>query len=144
MILVALGHEFRRDDGLGPLLLERFPQVKTHHSQGDPLDLMAALDGHSEVVIVDAMDGDTPGRIHRWIWGETPPEKFAPRLSSHTLPLFSILELMEQSKRLPERVVVYAVEGKEFGWGQGLTPEVESAMPELARRVEEELARQPL
>ncbi len=139
MILVALGHSFRRDDGVGPALLKAFPGCEGYHSQGDPLGLMLALQDHQRAVVVDCMEGASPGRIHRWVWGQNPPEQYSPKLSSHTLPLFSILELLEKTGKLPREVVIYALEGQDFGWGEGFSGPVEAAIPELTTRLAREL-----
>lgn len=144
MILVSLGNIYRRDDAVGPVILERFCDCRRYHCDGDPLGLMAALEGEETALLVDAMEGEKPGRIHRWTWGETPPEKFAPRLSSHALSLFSILELLGQSNRLPRRVTVFALEGEDFSWGQGFTPEVEASLDELEKLIREDMARSPV
>jgi hydrogenase maturation protease len=139
MILVALGNIYRRDDGVGPSMIERFKDCTCYHSEGDPLGLMAALEGQDAAILVDAMEGEQPGSIYRWSWGETPPEKFAPRLSSHSLPLFSILKLMENSNKLPAKVTVFALVGQDFSWGEGFTPEVKEAMNELESQIREEM-----
>ena len=111
MILIGLGNAFRRDDGVGPEILRRLPDLPSRYCEGDPLRLMAALDGLERAVIVDAVEGEAPGRIHRWVWPDVPRESMRPRLSSHGMSLFDALRLLEQSDRLPATVVVYGLEG---------------------------------
>ncbi|MCA9796648.1 MAG: hydrogenase maturation protease [Candidatus Eremiobacteraeota bacterium] len=138
-MIVGLGNPYRRDDAVGPVMLERLDDLDTYFCQGDPLGLMTALDDHAVVIIVDAVLGNQPGRIHRWQWGQTPPELLTTRLSSHSLPLLTTLKLMEKQNRLPEHTVVYAVEAEDFSMGVGFSPEVEAALPELERRIREEI-----
>jgi hydrogenase maturation protease len=138
VILIGLGNAFRRDDGIGTEILKRLPEVPGQYCEGDPLRLMAALDGESRALIVDAVEGSQPGRIHRWDWKHVPQEFLRPRLSSHGMSLLEALALMEQSNRLPESVVIYGVVGQDFGWGEGFSPEVASAMDGLEEAVREE------
>lgn len=136
-----MGNPYRRDDGVGPTMLERLADLPTYFCQGDPLGLMTVLDDHGTVIIIDAVLGPEPGRVHRWEWGQTPPELLASRLSSHSLPLLSTLRLMERQNRLPEHTVVYAVEAEDFSMGVGLSPAVEAVLPELERCIRQELTR---
>jgi hydrogenase maturation protease len=41
--------------------------------------------------------------------------------------------------RLPARLVVYGIEGRDFTQGEGLSPEVDAAIDEVVRRVTEEV-----
>lgn len=140
MILVGLGNSFRRDDGVGPALLQRLAQVESHYCEGDPLRLMAALDGQRGAVVVDAVSGTEPGRIHRWVWGETPPELLGPKLSSHAFSLFEALTLMENLQKLPPKVVIFGMEGEDFSWGTGFSSPVEQALSQLEILVRDEMA----
>ena len=139
MILIGLGNSFRRDDGVGPEILRRMPDVPSRYCEGDPLRLMAALDGESSACIVDAVQGTEPGRVHRWVWPEIPREFLRPSLSSHGMSLLEALRLLEQSGRLPQRVTVYGVEGED-GWGEGFSQPVETALSRLEVMVREDLA----
>lgn len=140
MILVGLGNTYRRDDGVGPALLARMKDVPSRYCEGDPLRLMAALDGEEGAILVDALEGPQPGRVHRWAWGETPTERPSPRVSSHAMSLLETLQLMENLNRLPARVVVYGLEGEDFSWGEGFSPKVEEALGLLEQRVRAEMA----
>ena len=139
MILIGLGNPFRRDDGVGPEVLKRLPDVPSSYCEGDPLRLMAALDGVEQACIVDALQGSVPGRIHRWIWPDIPKEFLRPRLSSHGMSLLEALRLLEQSDRLPGRVIVYGVEGEDFGWGEGFSEPVGEALSRLESMVREDM-----
>ena len=139
MILIGLGNPFRRDDGVGPEILRRLPDLPSRYCEGDPLRLMAALDGLERAVIVVAVEGEAPGRIHRWVWPEVPRESMRPRLSSHGMSLFDALRLLEQSDRLPATVVVYGLEGEDFGWGEGFSAPVGATLSRLESMVRGEL-----
>jgi Ni,Fe-hydrogenase maturation factor len=36
---------------------------------------------------------------------------------------------------MPSRVIVYGIEGKDFGQGEGFSPEVEGAVDEVTQRI---------
>jgi hydrogenase maturation protease len=40
---------------------------------------------------------------------------------------------------LPNRLVVYGIEGADFGLGEGLSPEVAAAVPQVVSRLQAEL-----
>ena len=143
MILIGLGNSFRRDDGVGPEILKRLPDLPSRYCEGDPLRLMAALDGLEKAAIVDAVEGCEPGTIHRWLWPEVPREHLRPRLSSHGMSLLDALRLLEQSERLPARVIVYGVEGTDFGWGEGFSEPVAAALSRLESMIREEFVPAP-
>lgn len=139
--LVALGNRFRRDDAVGPLVLERFPRQPQSHCHGDPLGLMAALEGRSKVVVVDAVMGPSPGRIHQWPWKSAPPPLEGCRMSSHGgVDLFSIFQVMEDRGTLPSSLCILALEGSDFGWGETLSEPVRTALPLFLKTVEEALS----
>ena len=141
MILVAAGNRFRRDDGLGPRLLDLFPVEVRFHWPGDPLSLLNRLEGHERAILVDAVQGDAPGRIHRWTWNEIPKEKSEAVTSGHRGPLVETLKLAEASGKLPPDFLLYAVEASDYSWGEGLSAPVEAALTTLEERIRQELER---
>jgi hydrogenase maturation protease len=138
--LIALGNRFRRDDAVGPLVLERFAEYPQTQCHGDPLGLMAALEGRSRVLLVDAVTGPHPGRIHRWTWENAPPPLEGCRLSTHGgIDLFSIFQLLEERGTLPPSLQILALEGSDFGWGEQLSEPVRRALPDFIDGVKEAL-----
>ncbi len=60
----------------------------------------------------------------------SPPRVF--RGSTHALGLGEAIELARALGRLPGRLLVYGVEGADFGTGEGLSPAVTAALGPLA------------
>jgi hydrogenase maturation protease len=55
---------------------------------------------------------------------------------------FSVAEVVEMARtlgHLPQRLIVYGIEGKDFESGLGLSPDIETAAEEAAFRVKAEL-----
>jgi hydrogenase maturation protease len=90
---------------------------------------------------VDALSaGSAPGTTYRFdARTEPPPAPFRHR-GSHTFGVADVLELARALGRLPERVVVYGIEGGSFGAGVGLSADVARAAGDTAERVLAELA----
>lgn len=158
--MIAVGNEWRGDDAaawvalraLEDRLCERGAKVvakspgrtcvvsahlrlSLHWMRPDATELLEVWRGKSWVVILDAAVGRSgAGEIHHWNdlartnWGSA-------ELSSHGLGLATALSLAEPLGCLPERLEVYAIEGREFGFGRGLSAEVEEALQRLATQL---------
>ena len=59
--------------------------------------------------------------------------------STHDFGLTEVLDLAAQTNRLPETVVIWAVDGQSFELGCTMTPEVEAVAPEVAATILSEL-----
>jgi hydrogenase maturation protease len=57
--------------------------------------------------------------------------------SSHSIGLRDTVELARALGRLPGRLTVFAVVGRDFSFGTGLTAEVGAAVAELVEEVRE-------
>ncbi|MFD8236657.1 hydrogenase maturation protease [Streptomyces sp. NPDC059696] len=152
IVVIGVGNEFRRDDGVGPavaaLLRERaenpafVPDTVVSDCDGDPARLIALWEGARLAVVVDAAQAHpgAAGRIHRI---ELDAERLGQpsTTSSHGLGLGEAVDLARVLGRLPERLVVYAVEGSDACVGTGLTPAVADVVEPLADSVENEILR---
>ncbi len=110
--------------------------------EGEPLGLLELWDGARAVVLVDAIhSGAAPGTIHRVDASCEPiPALLRGSSSTHALGVGEAIELARALDRLPERVVVYGVEGVCFGAGSGLSGEVDAVTDALAEAVLREAA----
>jgi hydrogenase maturation protease len=154
-VVIGIGNPYRRDDGIGPALvaaLERFrpPGVSLTVADGEPSQLLEAWSGASLAVVVDAVlcEMPAPGRIHRTalgpvvgdpVVGDAAPGSRA-AASTHGLGIPDALRLAEALDQAPGRLVVFAVEAADIGFGPGLSPAVAACLPELTRAVLTELA----
>jgi hydrogenase maturation protease len=90
--------------------------------------------------VVDAVrSGALPGSCHRL----QPAAQHWPAHwqggSTHGLGLAEGIALAESLGMLPNRLVVYGIEGADFGLGEGLSPEVAAAVPQVVSRLQAEL-----
>ncbi len=138
--VIGVGNRFRRDDGIGPAAVDLLRGVLPAHIRAetrrcDPADLIAAWRGAAAAVIIDAAaPAGNPGRIVRIDMNETAP---APRAaaSTHGFGLAEALALARALAAAPQNVIVYAMEGEDFGHGDGLSAAVHARLPALVARV---------
>ena len=142
VVVIGIGNEFRRDDGIGPAVaaaVRRLDDVNVdvHTASDDPAVLLDAWDGAELAVIVDAAAGGdiTPGRLRRW----TPDQARPAAVSSHALDLSAVYALGQALGRTPERLVVFTVDAADVGHGDGLTPAVAAAVPHVVSAIVAEI-----
>ncbi|MEV4702997.1 hydrogenase maturation protease [Actinoplanes sp. NPDC049316] len=145
-VIVGIGNEYRSDDAVGPLviaeLLARQPGdpalsgVELRVSDGDPAGLLMMWAGAEVAVVVDAvrMDGAPAGHLHELVADDLAAQAGAPVATSHAIALGETVALGRALGRLPRRLVVLAVCGKDFGFGTQQTPEVAAAVQPIASR----------
>jgi hydrogenase maturation protease len=145
IVVIALGNRFRGDDGVGPLVADR---LRGHldgctivEGRDDVMALVSAWENTALAVVIDAaVSGAAPGTIRRLEAGAQPLPRDLARCSSHGLGLAEAVELGRALGRLPDRLVIYAVEAATLEPGAALSREVTSAADELVRNVEAEIA----
>lgn len=146
-VVIGVGNEFRRDDGVGlavvASLRDRVPAgVELVECDQEPSRLIDAWAGAESALVVDAVEsGAAPGTLHRFDAGAGPIPAGVFRSSTHAFGVGDAVELARVLGRLPGRVLVYGVEGGEFGAGDGLTVAVEAAVEPTATALLEDLER---
>ncbi len=135
-LLIGIGNELRGDDGAGLRVIELLTElgVEAFGHDGEPLTLLDSFAGRTRVVIVDAVAGERPGRIHRFDAAAEPlPALFTTGSSTHLLGLAETLELGRELDRLPAQLEVIGIEGTSFGLGLPLAWAVDEAAGRVAR-----------
>jgi hydrogenase maturation protease len=145
LIFVGVGNQYRRDDGVGVeivrrLRAENIPDTKIITTTGEGAALMEIFKKHDAVFIFDAVSsGARPGEIFRFEAHHQPiPARFF-NYSTHAFSLAEAVELARALKQLPAFLVVYGIEGKDFGAGEGLSKEVKLAVSKVVQRVQQEV-----
>jgi hydrogenase maturation protease len=138
---VGVGNEYRQDDGVGifivrhPALLH-FPGGRVAESQRDGAHLMDLWKGAGIVFVFDAVYSRNPaGAIYRL---DAMQERVAGdlfRLSTHSLGIAEAVELSRSLNQLPAELILFGIEGKNFGQGQGLSLQCEQSALKVIRRV---------
>lgn len=145
-LAIALGNDFRRDKCAGWIaarMIASMPMkgVRVIEASGE------SGEAHGCVARIKKCLGDRRGSF--WCRaGHDPPPGCAVRAaageffhySTHAFSLAEAVELARILGQLPEHLIVYGIEGKEFTSGEGLSPEVAAAVEEVVRRVKAELS----
>ena len=92
------------------------------------------------VILIDAVySGGNFGTIYRFdARKQTIPTEFF-HYSTHTFGVAEAIELARALKQLPKNLIVYGIEGKCFDAGIGLSWEVEKAVEEVMKRVQQDI-----
>ena len=155
--LIALGNSLRGDDAIGPMIGERVaarlrdraprPARESLTFRAGPLDALAIVDawsGTAAAFVIDAaLCGGPPGTVTRLELGPGAQASVRPRElarpSSHGLGLHEAIALGSALARLPGRIVCYAVEIGDLGYGRAPGPALIRAVETAAMRVADEI-----
>jgi hydrogenase maturation protease len=145
MLIIGVGNPFRGDDAVGLLAARHLKDAGLDSAEvvehsGEGASLMETWKGADAVILIDAVSsGIGPGTIHRLepISNPLPAQMF--QGSTHAFSLPQAIEMARALDELPLRLIVFGIEGQHFQAGVELSPEVNEALPELARRVAQEV-----
>jgi hydrogenase maturation protease len=144
-LILGLGNPLRGDDGVGCRLIEELagrelpPGVQVLDGGAAGLELLDLMEGWEGVIIVDAAEmGCRPGEFLRFTPAGVRLASIADYFSLHHAGLDEVLALANALSRTLPEIVIFGVQPTEVGWGAGLSPAVEAALPALADAVLEE------
>lgn len=140
LLVIGVGNEFRSDDAVGVVVASQLLAMQidaTVLSQsGDAATLMESWKDADTVVIVDAThSGKEPGTVQVFEADDADIEKRSGTVSSHGFGVWEAIELSRALGCLPKRLVIYGVEGRKFGFGTHLSPQVEKAVDTIVELV---------
>ena len=144
VLVVGVGNPLRGDDGVGLEVAGRVRDrargggIEVCELRDDPTELLDLWLGRAGVVLIDAMrSGACPGTIRRLDASHEPLPAGRRRSigSSHAAGLTEAIELGRALGRLPERLIVYGVEGQRYDVGTTVTDALEAIVPTLVERV---------
>ncbi|NMM89590.1 hypothetical protein B2J88_35515 [Rhodococcus sp. SRB_17] len=136
--VVGTGNEFRRDDGVGPIVAQaiqlRNPAgMDVVIDNGEASTLLDTWAGSELVIIVDAVVRNPsagtahPGKVRRIT--DRSVENFGKLTSTHGLGIMEALALAAALGRQPPHLVIYTIEAQDTGYGVGLSPTVAASVP---------------
>ncbi len=143
VVAVGVGNPYRSDDGAGLAVAERLretaPEIEVVTCEQEPLRLLDAWNGADLAIVVDAVSSGAPsGTVHRFDATSEPVPSTVFRGSTHALGVGDAIELARTLGRLPDRVLVFGIEGERFTAGEQLSPAVAAAVEPLASELGEE------
>lgn len=146
ILIIGIGSDFRCDDRIGlyicDLIMDAIsgnPMVKkidVMKMSGEGTELMDKWQGYETVIIADASQyKGSPGRIARLDVTQTGLTSDFFHYSTHSFSLAEAVELSRNLGRLPQNLIVYAIEGVNFQTGREITLEVEISGVKTARSI---------
>lgn len=146
-MIIGVGNSLRSDDGVGPVVIAHLAtriedSVILLEHQSDGISLMERWQDADTVIVVDAASSEAPcGTIHRFDVAESELPRGFFHASTHELGVAEAVEMARLLRRLPQRLIVYAIEGENFAAGTDMTPAVANAVESVATQILEELSR---
>jgi hydrogenase maturation protease len=143
--VIGIGNAWRSDDSVGLVVARRLREglpesIEVLEREGEPTALIETWTDAGALWLVDAVaSGAEPGTVHRV---DASREDLSGRFdggSTHHVGLGETIAMARALGRLPDRVVVFGIEGGRFELGEELTPLVASAVPEVVRAVTAEV-----
>jgi hydrogenase maturation protease len=140
ILLICLGNQFRRDDGVGHYIashavLKNAP-IQIIENSSSCIELLDSWNKKKLVILVDAVkSGSHPGTIFRLeSLGELDSFSIFP-FSTHAVGLAECIALSKTLNLLPSDSVFFGIEGKDFGFGTELTDGVKNAAERLVAEI---------
>lgn len=154
--IIGIGNSWATDDGIGREVIQQLQEKYASKSPVPPntilfgtflqpsVELINLMGQCDTLILVDAVySGAKPGTIHREVWRPgLLSSRGVERASSHGLSVKDVLELAATMGQLPEQIILWGVEVASTEPGQGLSPEVEAALPTVVDQLAQELESQ--
>jgi hydrogenase maturation protease len=146
ILLAGIGYRNMRDGSFGPLLMDSLqrrpspPDLEIADLSYGPIAVLHFLDerpSYARLILVAGVRRQRqPGGVYcyRWEHQLPAPEDIQARVAEALMGVISLDNLLIIATyfgKLPRDVVIIEVEPQDDGWGEGFTPAVEAAIPEV-------------
>ena len=145
ILLIGIGNEYRSDDGAGlavcrELKIKKLPGAQVIECGCDGAVLMEIWKDAKRVILIDAVSsGVRPGAIYRFdVHTEQIPLSISFQ-STHAFGVAEAIGLARVLEQLPPYLIIYAIEGKNYSNGKGLSQEVEKGVQQIVELVMSEV-----
>jgi hydrogenase maturation protease len=146
-MVIGVGNPDRGDDGAGPAVARLVEAagargVAAVVRRSDPTAVIEDWAEAETVYLIDACrSGGAPGTVRRFDVGDGPLAHRPGRYSTHGFDVAEAIELARAVGRLPRRLIVFTIDGQDFGLGTGVSPPVDAATRSVADRIIDETHR---
>jgi hydrogenase maturation protease len=150
ILIAGVGYRNLRDMSVGPVLTDQLGQeswpsgVEVEDLSYGPVAVMQSLDERQPyeriIFIAGVRRNRQPGGVYcyRWEHRLADPEQVQARVAealTGVISLDNLLIIATYFGKLPQDVIVIEVEPADDGWGEGLTPEVETVLPTVIDKI---------
>lgn len=145
-LIIGVGSRQRRDDGAGPVAVDRLNsalarlvasgQVEICEEWGEGSRLIDLMQGRGAVYLIDAASTVAqPGTVHLFDAAQKTIPSDMLCYSTHRFGVAEAVEVARNLGLMPPRLWLYAIEGADFGHGEGLSEGVERAVTEVCQLI---------
>jgi len=137
VLIIGCGNRQRGDDAAGITAAERLRAhgIAVEVCAGEFSELMELWSGVSDVIVIDCITTGAPaGTVQVW------DALHLPRISNvsgstHGFGVGEAIGMGRALGSLPQRLLIYGIEGKNFEVGSQISSEVEKAIEEVVDRI---------
>lgn len=147
VLVIGVGNAYGGDDAVGPTVAHRLKDCVPGHVTviehiGDGAALMELWKGAPAAIVIDAASSSAPpGTVRRFEAHAAPLPAKMFRHSTHAFGVSEAIEMSRALNQLPPRLIVFAIEGRKFAAGAGLSPDVENSVPVVVKLILQEIER---
>jgi hydrogenase maturation protease len=146
-LILGIGNSLLSDEGVGVHAINRLqnrtirrPGVRLLDGGTLSFTLLPELDGVANLIVVDAAElHAVPGTVRCFVNDEMDRMIATTKRSVHEVGLLDLLAIARLSDNLPPNRALVAVQPASTGWGESLSEPVEQAMPEVLRRIDDQV-----
>ena len=137
VLIIGIGNEYRSDDAVGLEIADSLSECAIENctiqrSSGEGIALINLWEDFDHVILIDAVkSGSKNGTIHKIDLSKEELEADFFQTSSHLFALPEAVQLAKALHKLPETMLVYGIEGRNFDYGIELSQEVKHAKTKL-------------
>jgi hydrogenase maturation protease len=142
ILVLGIGNPLMGDDGAGIRVVEMLarkelpPRVKVEEAGLPGWGLPSWLEGHSKVILVDAVQmGEAPGKWKRFRPEEVRVVMEDGSLSLHQPDLACGLALSQALDLMPQDLILYGIQPAQTSAGVALSPEVHASLADIVKNI---------
>ena len=150
ILVLGVGNSILKDEGFGVHVVQEMEKrrkelkipsnVELMDGATLGLDLLYYMEDRDKIILIDIVNaGAEPGEIFKFTPHDIKTKNFINKVSMHQVTLFDVLTMAEVTGRLPDDVVIIAVQPGEINWGEELTQPVAAQIPKVIELIMEEL-----
>ena len=145
--VISLGNRLRKDDGVGPLIVEELRKndipvpVTLFDAGSDAFTLLEHLSGSEPLVLIDAARmGKNPGDVVRLQLNDRSLSQMDRIISLHGFGFADVYRMARGIGRVADCTFI-GIEPKSIDFGESLSDEVRASVPAIMQMVMEEASK---
>lgn len=146
VLVLGIGNIFYGDDGIGSILARNLTSsfnaqnVDVIDGGTTGLGLLYLLDDYSDLIVIDSVDiGREPGEVFLFEWEDLAALARQDTVSTHQPGVIELLRLGRMTGKVPQKIIILAVQIKRLVSEYGLSTELETAYPLIEQKIKEKI-----